>query len=81
MKMLTQKVNFMFYSNHGFKTKQGLEIFNLYFKDIQYYLLFTNLKVENNREKLNEIISIFKDNFNNIKENFAFVVVDNEKVI
>jgi hypothetical protein len=35
-----------------------------------------------NREKLNEIIRIFKENIagGKIDENFAFVVVDNEKV-
>jgi hypothetical protein len=81
MKMLMNKTNFFYYSNHTFKTKQGLEILNLYFKDIPYYLFFTNLKIEENRNKLNEILAIMKDNFSNIKQNFAFVVVDNQKVI
>jgi hypothetical protein len=82
MKTLMQKTNFVYYSNHQFKTKQGLEILNLYFKDVPYYLLFSNLKIEKNREKLNEIINIFRENIGagKIDENFAFVVVDNEKV-
>ena len=78
--MLLEKTNFIYYSNHSFKMKQGLEIFNLYFKDTPYYLYYTNLKIEANRNKLNEILEIFKENLGNIKENFAFVVVDNEKV-
>jgi hypothetical protein len=82
MKILMKSSDFIYYSNHQFKTKQGLEILNLYFKDVPYYLLFSNLKIEKNREKLNEIISIFKENIagGKIDENFAFVVVDNEKV-
>ena len=80
MKMLLSKTNFFFYSNHSFRMKQALEILNLYFKDIPYYLYITNLKTKENKLKLNEIIEVFKDNLDEIKNNFALVVVDNEKV-
>lgn len=76
------EADFVYYANSPFKRKQGIEILNLYFKDTPYYLYYTNLKFENNRKKLVEIMNIFKEELNNnrIKENFAFVVVDNEKV-
>lgn len=81
MKSLMTKADFFYYSNHTFKMKQGLEILNLYFKDQPYYLYFTNLKNEENRKKLEEILQIFRESLkkNLIKDNFAFVVVDNEK--
>lgn len=80
MKKLISKANFFYYSNHTFKMKQGLEILNLYFKDIPYFLYFTNLKSEINKKKLNEILEIFNKNLDKINDNFALVIVDNEKV-
>lgn len=80
IKILLRRTNFVYYSNHSFHKKQGLEIFNLYFKDIPYYLYFTNLKDDNNKNKLVDILDIFRENLDGIKNNFVFVVVDNEKV-
>lgn len=79
-KLLLNKADFFFYSSHNFKEKQGLEIFNLYFKDLSFYLFYTNLKLDSNRKLLSNIIDSFKSNINLLKENFAFVVLDNEKV-
>ncbi len=74
------KINFVFYSSHNFKKKQGLEIFNLYFKNIPYYLYYTNLKDEKNKKEYLNLMGIFKNNFNIINKQFVLVVCDNEKV-
>ena len=80
MKILLKRTNFVYYSNHSFKKKQGLEIFNLYFKDIPYYLYYTNLKDDHNKKRLVDILDTFRENLEKINKNFVFVVVDNEKV-
>jgi hypothetical protein len=82
MKILLRKTDFVYYSNHSFKKKQGIELFNLYFKEIPYYLFFTNLKEDTNKKRLVEILDVFRENIDLdlIKDNFVFVVVDNEKV-
>jgi hypothetical protein len=83
-KILLNKTNFILYSNNAFKKKQGLEILNLYFKDIPYYLLFTDLTQKENIEKMMYFMNILKNEINNnnniFNENFAFVVIDNKKV-
>jgi hypothetical protein len=80
-KVLTSKLNFMYYIGAGFKKKQGVEILNLYFKDTPYYLLYTNLKNDLNKIKLNDMFQVFNSRLNDINENFAVVVIDNDKVI
>lgn len=80
-KLLINLTNFILYTNNSFKKKQGLEVLNLFFKDIPYYLLYTNLREKENRQGMIDILNIFKEEFPKFKENFAFIVVDNERVI
>lgn len=69
----------MYYVPTGFRKKQGMEVLNLYFKDIPYYLLYTNLKEEANRIFLERIFSSMKEKASSFTDTFAFIVVDNEK--
>jgi hypothetical protein len=70
---------FFYYSNTAFKQKQGIEVFNLFFKDIPYFLYFTNLKDPKNRGKLSELMKVFLQHKNEFKEPFSFIVMDNDK--
>lgn len=74
------KTNFFLYSKNPSKMKQAVEVFNLFMKDVPYYIYFTNLTIEENRTKLSEIMDAFRENFDKIQNNFNFLVVDNEKV-
>jgi hypothetical protein len=83
MKTLIKKFNFMYYMNSPFHHKQAIEILNLYFKDIPYYAFFTDLKYNENKEKLEEIYKYIKEVLNKNKtfEKFVIVIFDNAKVI
>jgi len=78
--VLLEKTNFMFYTNTYFKYRQGLEIINFYVKDMDAYILYTNLKNPENVYELNNFINIFKKSKCLIKNPYTFIVVDNEKV-
>ena len=81
MKVLIDKMNFMYYTNSPFRQKQAIEILNLYFKDIPYYAFFTDLKYKENKDKLNEIYKYIKEEMlARDSKKFVFVVLDNIKV-
>jgi hypothetical protein len=82
MKILINRFNFIYYTSSPFHQKQAIEILNLYFKDTPYYALFTDLRYSENKEKLNEIFKLIKEEcFKGVRESFAVVVLDNMKVI
>ena len=80
MNILLEKTNFIYYTNTYFKQRQGLEIFNLYVKDMDTYILYTNLKNPENIYKLNNMLNVFRKAKSIISNPFTLIVVDNDKV-
>jgi hypothetical protein len=70
----------MYYLNFPLAEKSAIELLNLYLKEIPYYIFFTDLKFQENKEKLNEIHTIMKEE-HLLNSNFVFIVLDNSKVI
>lgn len=80
MNVLLEKSNFIYYTNTYFKHRQGLEIINFYVKDMDAYILYTNLKNPENIYKLNNILNVFRKAKGLIAKPFTVIVVDNDRV-
>jgi hypothetical protein len=80
MNLLLNKVNFFYYMNNSMKYKQALEVIDLYNKDFDSFIYFTNLKNFDNIKKTQKILQIFKDNNKLLKKPFSIIILDNEKV-
>jgi hypothetical protein len=81
-KIFINDYEFIYYSNSSFNQKQAIEVLNLYFKDVPYYVLFTDLKYEENKQKFMNTLNIFKKAIKDgiLSDKFFFVVMDNSKV-
>jgi hypothetical protein len=66
--------------NNSMKYKQALEVIDLYNKDFDSFIYFTNLKNFDNIKKTQKILQIFKDNNKLLKKPFSIIILDNEKV-
>ncbi len=80
MNILLDKTNFIYYTNTYFKYRQGLEIINFYVKDMDAYIIYTNLKNPENIYKLNNFLNVFRKAKSIISNPFTVVVVDNDRV-
>jgi len=81
MNTLLDKTNFFYYTNTYFKYRQGLEIINFYVKDMDSFILYTNLKNPENVYKLNGILNIFRKSRSLFTRPYSIIVVDNDRVI
>lgn len=76
---LKSGLKFFSYSSNGISKINALELFPMFYQDMPYYIFFTDMTLDKNRENLNKIFSELKKSAveNNSDSYYQFMVVDN----
>lgn len=80
--VIKQNLNFYCYTNNSVGLLHGVELLPMFFKNIPYYLLFTDLSIDSNRNNFNSLKAIFSKYYSqsiNHQFNSLLIVIDNEK--